>query len=563
MPAEETLARPPVSSRAGRWSAQAWFALVLATMAVLLCVSTVGGALALQYTAEVSNRLVDRISPARVEGKNLEAALLDQESGVRGFVLTGKEEFLEPYTLGREAEIQAAARIRQLNPGRRLRELEELERLAAEWRARHAEPMVALTRTDGPERVTPAQAQESKESFDAVRHALDAYNDAWSRARDMARADLGAARATRDTVFMAIVGALLLAVVAMAVLLRLVVFRPLDRLSAASRRVTSGDFSHHVDTGGPADLAELARDMEAMRGRIVAELEETRRSQRLLAERAEELKRSNTELEQFAYVASHDLQEPLRKVASFTQMLEQRYGDQLDDRAKQYIAFSVDGAKRMQELINELLTFSRVGRITRDPVTFGLGDAVASARRNLSAAIEDADAVIEVGDLPVISGDRSQFVMLWQNLIGNAVKFRRPDRAPVIRIEGRREGPEWHISVADNGIGIDARFAEKIFIIFQRLHTRDAYPGTGIGLAICRKIVEYHHGRIWLDTGYTDGTRFVIALPAPDDPTADGEEPSSVSGASGASEISGSAETSPASPASPASPKNGDGVSAS
>nr|BFE82770.1 hypothetical protein GCM10020093_053710 [Planobispora longispora] len=338
------------------------------------------------------------------------------------------------------AQLQAAARIRQLNPGRRLRELEELERLAAEWRGRHAEPMIVLTRTEGPDMVTQARTEESKESFDAVRGALDAYNAAWSRQREAARADLTAARVTRDTVFIVIIGALLLAVVAMAVLLRLVVFRPLDRLSAASRRVTGGDFSHHVDTGGPADLAELARDMEAMRGRIVAELEETRRSQRLLAERAEELKRSNTELEQFAYVASHDLQEPLRKVASFTQMLEQRYADQLDDRARQYIAFAVDGAKRMQELINELLTFSRVGRITRDPVTFGLGDVVAAALRNLSAAIEDAGAEVEVGDLPVISGDRSQFVMLWQNLIGNAVKFRHPDRAPVIRIEAWREG---------------------------------------------------------------------------------------------------------------------------
>ncbi|GIH78002.1 sensor histidine kinase [Planobispora longispora] len=523
MPADEKLARPPASSRAGRWSAQSWFALLLAAMAVLLCLSAVAGAVALQHTAEVSNRLVDRISPARVEGERLESSLLDQESGVRGFVLTGKEEFLEPYLEGQVAQLQAAARIRQLNPGRRLRELEELERLAAEWRGRHAEPMIVLTRTEGPDMVTQARTEESKESFDAVRGALDAYNAAWSRQREAARADLTAARVTRDTVFIVIIGALLLAVVAMAVLLRLVVFRPLDRLSAASRRVTGGDFSHHVDTGGPADLAELARDMEAMRGRIVAELEETRRSQRLLAERAEELKRSNTELEQFAYVASHDLQEPLRKVASFTQMLEQRYADQLDDRARQYIAFAVDGAKRMQELINELLTFSRVGRITRDPVTFGLGDVVAAALRNLSAAIEDAGAEVEVGDLPVISGDRSQFVMLWQNLIGNAVKFRHPDRAPVIRIEAWREGPEWCVSVADNGIGIDARFAEKIFIIFQRLHTRDAYPGTGIGLAICRKIVEYHHGRIWLDTDHTGGTRFVVALPAADEPPAGGE----------------------------------------
>ncbi|MBG0832466.1 CHASE3 domain-containing protein [Planomonospora sp. ID67723] len=518
MPADETTAPPPAVPRVGRWSAQGWFALVLVAMSVLLCAGAVIGALVLRNTAQVSNRLSDLIAPARLEGERLETALLDQESGIRGFVLTGKEEFLRPYTAGQEAASRSAKRVRELIGAREpVGRLDELERLAAEWRVRHAEPMVELTRREGPEKVTPSQTEESKRAFDAVRSAMEAHNAAWTRLRDTARADLESARVTRDISFVVILGVLLLAVLAMAVLLRLVVFRPLERLSAASRRVTSGDFEHRIDTGGPADLAELSRDMEAMRERIVAELEEARRSRQLLADQATELKRSNTELEQFAYVASHDLQEPLRKVASFTQMLEQRYGDKLDDRAKQYIAFSVDGAKRMQELINELLTFSRVGRITKDPVEFGLGDAVAAARRNLSAAIEDAEAVIEVGELPTISGDRSQFVMLWQNLIGNAVKFRRPDRAPVVRIEARREGPEWHITVTDNGIGIDARFADKIFIIFQRLHTRDAYAGTGIGLAICRKIVEYHHGRIWLDSDQRDGARFVIALPAKDD----------------------------------------------
>ncbi|GII00838.1 sensor histidine kinase [Planobispora takensis] len=526
MSAEETITTPPGQARAGRWSAQAWFALVLAVMSLLVVAAALVGALVLQNTAQVSDRLVDRISPARIEAVNLQAALLNQETGVRGFVLTGKEQFLEPYVLGRDAERRTVARLHEFDSdGQPLRELAEVERLAGEWRSRYADPMIARTRTEGAESVTQGQTEEGRRTFEALRNALEAHNAAWGRAREAARADLSSARAGRDLAFLVILGTLLVAILAIALLLRLVVFRPLDRLSAAARRVTNGDFAHHVDTGGPADVAELARDIEAMRGRIVAELEETRRSRQLLDEQATELRRSNAELEQFAYVASHDLQEPLRKVASFTQMLEQRYGDKLDDRAKQYIGFAVDGAKRMQELINELLTFSRVGRITRDPVEFDLGDAARAALRNLSSAVEESGAEIEIGDLPQVSGDRSQFVMLWQNLIGNAIKFRHPDRAPAVRLEAGREGTDWRITVTDNGIGIDARFAEKIFVIFQRLHTRDAYAGTGIGLAICRKIVEHHHGKIWLDTDHTGGARFIITLPAGQDAPEEAETP--------------------------------------
>ncbi|GGL31318.1 sensor histidine kinase [Planomonospora parontospora] len=539
MTAEEKAAPSPVRARAGRWSAQGWVNVVLLAMAFLLAGSAVTGATALRNTAQVSNRLVDQISPARVESERLKTALLNQESGVRGFVLTGREEFLEPYTDGLEAERESVGEIRRLiRQGRPLRELDEVERLIGLWRTRHAEPMIERIRDEGAEQVSTAQVEASRQSFETVRAALDAQNAAWTRSRDDARANLGDARLLRDAAFLGILTVLLFAIIAVAVLLRVVVFRPLDRLSAASRRVTGGDFEHHVDTGGPADIAALSRDMEAMRERIVAELEESRRARQLLEEQTTELRRSNAELEQFAYVASHDLQEPLRKVASFTQMLEQRYGEQLDDRARQYITFAVDGAKRMQVLINELLTFSRVGRITREPVTFALEETIASALRNLTAAVEESGGEIELGPLPEVTGDRSQFVMLWQNLLGNALKFRHPDRAPVVRVESRREDGEWLITVTDNGIGIDARFADKIFVIFQRLHNRDAYEGTGIGLAICRKIVEYHRGRIWLDTGYTGGTRFVIALPAT------GEEPEP--GPSGSGEASAERQDPPA-----------------
>ena len=230
------------------------------------------------------------------------------------------------------------------------------------------------------------------------------------------------------------------------------------------------------------------------------------------------MRRSNAELEQFAYVASHDLQEPLRKVASFCQLLEKRYGDKLDDRGTEYIGFAVDGAKRMQVLINDLLMFSRVGRLNSTETDVALDSVLDSALGNVATAIEESGAEIVRPDspLPHVLGDPMLLTMLWQNLIGNAVKFRREGVAPriVVDCEPSDTRGEWLFTVSDNGIGIAEEFVDKVFVIFQRLHGRDAYSGTGIGLALCKKIVEYHGGAIWIDTSYTSGTRFRFTLPA-------------------------------------------------
>ncbi|WP_406313982.1 CHASE3 domain-containing protein [Streptosporangium sp. NBC_01639] len=504
----------PAELRRGRWSAQTWFNVVLLAMAVLLAASAVVGAVVLQNAAQASNRLIDEISVGRIQSERLQTALVNQETGLRGFVISGKEEFLQPYEEGRRDQGVALSQTRLVAPAAgAMDELAAVERLSAQWRARYAEPMIASVRASGPETVSSEQAEESKRAFDTVRGALTDQSAAWERARDAARIGLDDARTLRDMTFFAILVAFLVTIVAVAVLLRIAVFNPLARLGEASRRVTGGDFEHHVDTGGPADLAALAGDMEAMRKRIVSELAEARASRQQIAVQAEELKRSNAELEQFAYVASHDLQEPLRKIASFCQMLQQRYASQLDDRANTYIDFAVDGAKRMQVLINELLTFSRVGRVHQEPVEMDLNDVVDRALVNLSAAVEESEAEIEVGDLPVIVGDRTQFVMLWQNLIGNSLKFRSPGRRPHVRIEAEERDGEWSMTLTDNGIGIAPNFADKIFVIFQRLHHRDAYGGTGIGLALCRKIVEQHQGKIWLDTEHAEGARFHITLP--------------------------------------------------
>jgi PAS domain S-box-containing protein len=227
----------------------------------------------------------------------------------------------------------------------------------------------------------------------------------------------------------------------------------------------------------------------------------------------EELKRSNAELQQFAYVASHDLQEPLRMVASYTQLLAQRYLGKLDSDADEFIGFAVDGAKRMQNLIEDLLAYSRVGTREKVPRLCESEQIARSALKNLSVAVEESGASIEIADLPEIKCDALQLETVFQNLIANAIKFRNKDKPCVIQISARQEGQNWIFWVKDNGIGIEPRYFKRIFQVFQRLCTREEYPGNGIGLAICKKIVERHHGRIWLESQAGAGTKFYFTIP--------------------------------------------------
>ena len=224
-----------------------------------------------------------------------------------------------------------------------------------------------------------------------------------------------------------------------------------------------------------------------------------------------DLQRSNLELEQFAYVASHDLQEPLRMVASYTQLLAQRYENQLDAKAQKYIHYAVDGAVRMQTLINDLLAYSRVGMPgpTRQPTD--IHGVLDEALGNLATMIEENQAMICSENLPTVPADASQLVLLFQNLIGNAIKFRGAE-PPRIQVSAHDCGREWLLKVKDNGIGIDPQHATRVFVIFQRLHTREEYPGTGIGLAICQRIVQHHGGKIWFESTPGHGTTFFFTL---------------------------------------------------
>jgi signal transduction histidine kinase len=235
-------------------------------------------------------------------------------------------------------------------------------------------------------------------------------------------------------------------------------------------------------------------------------------SARKLADYTKDLERSNADLQQFAYVASHDLQEPLRTVASYCQLLQRRYQGKLDQDADEFISFAVEGASRMQQLINDLLQYSRVGTHGKPLTEIDGAKAASAALENLKIAIEEAGAAVTCDRLPVVVGDAIQLTQLFQNLVGNAIKF-RGDRPIAVHVGIAEAGADWLFSVKDNGIGFDPKYAERIFVIFQRLHTRNEYPGTGMGLAICKKIVERHGGRIWAQSEPGIGSTFNFTLP--------------------------------------------------
>jgi len=252
--------------------------------------------------------------------------------------------------------------------------------------------------------------------------------------------------------------------------------------------------------GQPGALLIVARDVT-----------ERKKMEQQLNSTLADLQRSNAELEQFAYIASHDLQEPLRMIASYIQLIEEDYKEKLDADADQYIAFAVEGAKRMQTLIEDLLAYSRVGTRGEPLMPTSMKSVLSEAIANLEVAIEESHAVVTHDQLPTVLGDESQLIQLFQNLVGNAIKFKSDD-APAIHVGVEETKDDWVFSVRDNGIGIDMKYAERIFTVFQRLHSREEYAGTGIGLAVVKKIVERHGGRIWVESTPAKGSTFYFTL---------------------------------------------------
>ena len=289
--------------------------------------------------------------------------------------------------------------------------------------------------------------------------------------------------------------------------------------SDASRRTTVESSGKRAD-GSPFPVELSVTGWNSTQGDrfftcIVRDITARKQAETALETKAAELARSNHELEQFAYVASHDLQEPLRMVSNYTQLLGRRYRDKLDADANEFIGYAVDGALRMQDLIRDLLEFARVGTRGKEFKRVAGEQLVNGAVANLSNAIEEAKAEVVVDKLPALMGDATQLTQVFQNLIANALKFQRPGERPRVRVSAKAEAGHWVLSVADNGIGIDPKHFERIFQMFQRLHGRSDYPGTGIGLALCKKIVERHGGRIRVESEPGAGTTFSFTLPDP------------------------------------------------
>jgi signal transduction histidine kinase len=507
--------RRPASSPVPPWPLSKIIGGAVLVMTAFLLAAVVTGALALAHLSNERQRIETTIDPAALEAQELYSGLLNQETGVRGYALSGQPAFLAPYTEGRATEQAVVAQLRKLQPQLPAASAADLIATLAQaddWRTRYAEPTIKQIQASGKPVVSP-DILAGKAEFDALRGKFDTFEADISDSRRQALNSLNRAGDELEVTLVIIAIGLAAVVAGLAIVLRATAIRPVHVLSAEARRVAGGDFGHEVASTGPREIRGLSADVNSMRTRILLELSAVREANELLATHATELQRSNSELEQFAYVASHDLQEPLRKVTSFCQLLQRRYGGQLDDRADQYIEFAVDGAKRMQLLINDLLAFSRVGRSGQDLEPVACDKALAAAQANLSAQVGQAGAVIEAGPLPTVQAQLTLMTVVFQNLLGNALKF-RGDQPPCIKVSAVREGAFWSFSVTDNGIGIEPEYADRVFLIFQRLHDRTAYPGTGIGLAVTRKIVEYFGGRIWLDTSVAAGARFCFTLPA-------------------------------------------------
>lgn len=500
------------------WPLSRLFAVTATVTALLGLFAVVLGTMVLSRLSAARSTILDEVTPALVAGQQLAVDLLNQETGVRGFSLTRDEEFLTPYEMGVVARQESSQTLRELASTENLVELDlnldRVEQAVQRWRRDFAEPTIAAGRA-APATVTAPDPVMGRNLFNDVRLAVDDVLDDLLVAQVAARQRLEDASASLLAVAVAVAAAMAGFLLVVGTGLQLAVLRPVSLLAGQVREVVSGDVQNEVRAGGPREIAGLGEDVEAMRRHILRELEVLQQTNQRLDDQARDLERSNRDLEQFAYVASHDLQEPLRKVSSFCQLLKRRYGGELDDRADQYIDFAVDGAQRMQRLINDLLTFSRVGRTSEGFQPVDLGAIATSAAAQLETARAEVNGEIVIGELPDLLGDPTLLRQLLTNLIGNGLKFHRDGVEPVVRVSAEQTDEVWEIAVADNGIGIDPEYADKVFVIFQRLHGRDRYPGTGIGLALAKKIVEFHDGRIWLDTDSAGGSGTTIRFTLP------------------------------------------------
>ena len=416
---------------------------------------------------------------------SLSANLIDAETGERGYVLTGQESYLEPYDGAANRVRENSKDLRELTADNPLQQ-GALDRLEPVIAARFAilQRGIEIRRQGGLAGGADFTAEGSgKREMDQARMEIAAMRQEEDHL--LTQRSLGVERTSSRTRVVIVTGNALAFLFLF--LAGVVVQREMGRRKHAEDKIRSLN-------------ADLERRVDERTGE--------------LAERMKDLARSNSELQQFAYVASHDLQEPLRMVASFTQLLGRRYREKLDDDARDFINYAVDGATRMQTLITDLLSYSRVGTQGK-PLESTRCDEVLDRvlNNNLRLAIKESGVSITRDPLPTVLADPLQLGQLFQNLIANAIKFRSND-SPSVHISVERRGGDWEIAVRDNGIGISREHADRIFVIFQRLHTKTEYPGTGIGLAICKKIAERQGGRIWVEPTPGGGSTFRFTIPA-------------------------------------------------
>jgi signal transduction histidine kinase len=424
----------------------------------------------------------------------LSSLLQEVEAAERAFLQTGDVAMLQSYEAARDQLERDLQQTRQLTRGDVAEEhrLQELERLIRQRIDIAASAVRSAQQAGAPAAQQEIASGEGLQVTESIRRVAGELQD---EQRDLLAVRAEAARTSAATISYAVQ-------VGFGVALAAVAFA----FSVARR--ANRDLTLRVDEA----TTQLQSSLSSLR-ESEAELRQARDElERRVIERTEELERSNGELEQFAYVASHDLQEPLRAISGCVQIIERRYDAQLDAKGHELIGHTVAGVARMKELIDGLLAYSRVNRVGGEVEALSSSSIIDAAVLQLESAVAESGAEIARGDLPMVVGNRGQLIQLFQNLLGNALKY-RGDVAPRISVSATAKGGMWDFAVRDNGIGIEPQYFERVFSIFQRLHTRDEYPGTGIGLALCKKIVERAGGVIWIESEPGSGSTFHFTLP--------------------------------------------------